>query len=137
MKKRGSKVLLDRETVDAVCIAEMGQNNNVIRSQTGICSRTGAPLSDGQIQYRLTQAKKIAGFRQGDGFRKAWREGRSQFSQLARRAVMQDLRENYQTQIAAQVAKPEPKTVTQERFEKRWRGRAARYERTGKIARAA
>lgn len=129
MKKQGSSVLLDVDSIEAVCIAEMGQSNSAIRDFTGVCGRTGAPLTDGQIHYRLTKAKQIAGFKKGDGFRKAYREGRSEVAKQMRQTLLPVLRKEYQTTIAIQVAKPEPRVIKQERFERRERAKADRYER--------
>jgi hypothetical protein len=131
MKKRRTSVLLDEESIEAVCIAELGQNNSVIREHTGVCKRTGAPLTDGQIQYRMTQAKALAGLDRGDGFRKQWREGRSTIAQHFRRQAVPILRKEYQHTIAQQIERPAPKTINVESFEAGQAARRARGRRLG------
>jgi hypothetical protein len=106
-KKRGgrgrrSTVLQDQETMEAVCLAEIGKGNTVLRERYGI------QLSDGQFQYRLTLAKNAAGMAKGDGFRRAWREGRSSFEDVVK-AVLPTLRKDYQAHILPQVERPTPK----------------------------
>lgn len=134
MKAHTQRVLLDIDSIDAICLAEMGMSNAVIRDYTGICHRTGAPLSDGQIHYRLTKAKVIAGYGKGDGFRKAWREGRSDLARDFRRSALPALRKEYNLHIAPQVQKLPAQVITQARFERKERARAARYERVSRAA---
>lgn len=119
--------MLTRAAMEAVCAAMVGGDNDVCREWGGVDPKTGAPLSDGQISYRVTIAKTIAGFDKGDGFRRAWRQGRSPFMPAVRRAVLPAVRAEY-AQITAQIEHPKPKTISTERFERRWRGKAARYE---------
>lgn len=95
-------VLQDQDTIEAVCLASLGKGNTVLRE------RYGLHLSDGQLQYRLTRAKNLAGYDKGDGFRKRWREGRSEFEDLVK-AVMPAMRETYDHNILAQLEKPAPK----------------------------
>lgn len=105
-KRKGgvrSTVLLDPETIEAVCLAELGKNNDYIRDKQGIA------LSNGQLQYRLTRAKKVAGYAAGDGFRKAWREGRSHFEREIISTLMPHMREHYNAEILPQVERPTPK----------------------------
>lgn len=96
-KKRGRRhsVLQDQETIEAVCLAELGKNNDLIQGR-------GIKLTESQIQYRLTQAKMKAGYKKGDGFRKAWREGRSNYEEVVT-AVLPELRRNYEKEILPQV----------------------------------
>lgn len=130
MKARGSTVLQDFESQDAWAIASCGQDNDVVRRETGNCSRTGEPLTDGQIGYRLKKAKEVQGFKKGDGPRRAYRQGRNRASLLMRRAAMAQLRKDYQHNVIAQIEKPEPKIIRTQRFERRERAKADRYVRS-------
>lgn len=101
-------VLQDPETIEAVCLAELGKGNDLLRTEYAI------NLSNGQLQYRLTKAKTLAGFKQGDGFRKAWREGRSQYEEVIG-AMLPELRKDYAKHILSQVEKPTPKVAPAQR----------------------
>jgi hypothetical protein len=103
-KGRRSTVLLDQATIEAVCLAEMGKNNQAIRTLYKI------DFTDGQFQYRLTRAKQVAGFAHGDGFRKAWREGRSAYEEVVR-AMMDRLQRDYEKKIIPQIEKATPKVA--------------------------
>lgn len=98
-------VLQDQDTIEAVCLASLGKGNTVLRE------RYNLHLSDGQLQYRLTRAKMLAGYDKGDGFRKRWRDGRSDFEDLVK-AVMPAMRENYDHNILSHLEKPAPKMST-------------------------
>ena len=101
-RRRGT-VLQDQATIEAVCLAELGKNNQHIREHYGI------QLSDGQFQYRLTKAKNAAGYKKGDGFRRAWREGRSHYEEVVA-ACLPELRKDYQQHILPQAQKPPVET---------------------------
>ena len=92
-------MLLDQETIEACCLAELGKNNDCIRKEYSI------RLSDGQFQYRLTRAKTLAGYKKGDGFRRAWREGRSHYEEVIA-AMLPRLRQDYEKDIIPQIEKP-------------------------------
>ena len=98
---RRSTVLQEQATIEATCLAEMGKGNELIRSKYNV------NLTDGQFQYRLTKAKTAAGLKKGDGFRKAWREGRSPYED-AIEAVLPIARKHYKQTILPQVEKPAP-----------------------------
>jgi hypothetical protein len=95
-------VLQDQETIEAVCLAELGKGNTLLRLKYDI------PLSDGQLRYRLTKAKNAAGLGNGDGFRKAWREGRSGYEHIID-AMLPKLRKDYEKNILSQVEVPRVK----------------------------
>ena len=99
-----STVLQDLDTIEAVCLAKIGKGNQLLRTRYNI------NLSDGQLTYRLTRAKKIAGLDKGDGFRKQWREGRSDVEEIVA-AVMPELRKEYRREILVKVEKPTPQVA--------------------------
>jgi hypothetical protein len=96
---RKSTVLTEQDTIEAVCLAEVGKGNTVLREKYNI------QLSNGQFQYRLTRAKNAAGMAKGDGFRRAWREGRSNYEDVVK-AILPTLRKDYNAHILPQVEKP-------------------------------
>jgi len=62
------------EDIDVIVMAQLGRSTKAIQARTG--------LSAGQIQYRLTKAKKQDNLPVGIGYRVQWRDGTSA---LARR----------------------------------------------------
>src|SRR5215831_718646 len=89
---RRSTVLLDQASIEAVCLAELGKSNDAIRTHYNV------DLSDGQFTYRLKRAKDLAGFKKGDGFRKAWRDGRSGYEEVIS-ALLPQLRKDYEKDV--------------------------------------
>lgn len=99
-----STVLQDLDTIEAVCLAKIGKGNQLLRTRYNI------NLSDGQLTYRLTKAKTLAGLDKGDGFRKQWREGRSDVEEIVA-AVMPELRKEYRREILVKVEKATPQVA--------------------------
>lgn len=99
-----STVMQDLDTIEAVCLAKIGKGNKLIRTHYNV------HLSDGQFTYRLKKAKDLAGLEKGDGFRKQWREGRSDVEEIVA-AVMPSLRKEYRRDILVKVEKPTPQVV--------------------------
>lgn len=95
-------MLLHPDTIDAVSLAEFGKGNDLLRKKYKI------GLSDGQFTYRLKLAKELAGFKKGDGFRKAWREGRSRYEDILE-VLLPKARENYEKTILSQIERATPK----------------------------
>lgn len=92
-------VMQDQDTIEAICLAQLGKGNMVLREKYGL------DMSDGQFQYRLTRGKNLAGYDKGDGFRKRWREGRSDFEELVK-AVMPAMRQSYDHAILSHLERP-------------------------------
>jgi hypothetical protein len=90
-RKKRSTVLADQKTIEAVCLAELGKGNDLLR----------------------TKAKTAAGYGKGDGFRRAWREGRSQYEDVVN-AVLPQLKKDYVQNILPQVEHPLPKVAPKE-----------------------
>lgn len=101
--RRKSTVLMEQATIEAVSLAEIGKGNDLLRKKYNI------NLSDGQFQYRLTKAKTLAGYAKGDGFRRAWREGRSQWEEVVD-AVLPEIRKDYIQRILPLAEKPPVQT---------------------------
>jgi hypothetical protein len=70
-------------------------------------------LSNGQLQYRLTKSKQAAGLEHGDGFRKMWREGRSQYERVIP-AMLERVKGDLEKTLNQAVEKVAPKTVPEE-----------------------
>lgn len=103
---RRSTVMQDQTTIEAVALAEMGKGNNLLRTHYGI------NLSDGQFTYRLRRAKEAAGLDKGDGFRKAWREGRSQWEEVVA-AVLPQVKKRYEQEILPKFEVPRVKGASE------------------------
>jgi hypothetical protein len=104
---RRSTVILEESTIELCCLAQMGKDNNLCRRKYHI------GLTDGQCTYRLKLAKELAGMKKGDGFRKAWREGRSEYEELIP-ALLPKLRESFEKKILTQVERATPKVAPPE-----------------------
>jgi hypothetical protein len=77
----------DDDELEAVTLAQFGQSTEHIQRETG--------LTQCQIGYRLTKAKKGEGLPAGQGYRTQWRNGTSPlYKQIARQFKSTQKRRN-------------------------------------------
>lgn len=61
---------ISSDEVEAVALAKAGRSTRRIAAVTG--------LTVAQVNYRVTKAKKLDGFKRGHGYRTAWKDGTSE-----------------------------------------------------------
>ena len=109
MKKQTKKIsrsLITFENGDdneAVALAKMGLSNNAIKRATN------NRLTDSQITYRLSKAKKVE--ENQFGYRTDYRNGTSHFALQMINDVAGVLREEVRRNITPKIARPTPETV--------------------------
>lgn len=91
---------LDQD-VRVVVLAEMGRSTKHITHLTG--------LSESQVNYRLTKAKRAEGLKQG--YRTGWREGTSAAAQMADKLLSGRLQARVQTELPPLFTKPKIKVT--------------------------
>lgn len=85
MRRTRHKVtFLDAADIEVVALAQLGFNNEAIQRH--------ADLTDSQIQYRITKAKKAEGYAKGTGYRSTWRDGTSEVARNIASGVVPGLR---------------------------------------------
>lgn len=99
MKRTRHKItFLDAEDIEAVALAQLGMSNEVIQERSS--------LSAGQIQYRLTKAKRAEGLPRGQGYRSQWRNGTSSIARDVMQGLLPGLRRDVKTALPKHFVKP-------------------------------
>lgn len=100
MKRKTSIITFEAPTdLSAVLHARVGIGNREIARLTG--------LSDGQITYRLTKAKRVSGNAQG--FRVSWRNGNDPLLGRIMRDYAHIMAREVERKITARIVHPTPR----------------------------
>lgn len=93
----------DLPDIETIALGQLGFSNAAISEATG--------LTSGQIQYRLTKAKKLAELPKGKGYRSTWRDGTSEIARTIAHAYAPGLRREIRRTLPTKIEHPTPEIV--------------------------
>lgn len=93
----------DSQDIEAVALAQLGFSNKFIQSCT--------PLTEHQINYRLTKGKTAEGLPKGQGYRSQFRNGTSAMARSIMEEMLPGIRRNVRKELPKHFVKPTAEVV--------------------------